>query len=76
MALTFGANDLDGVVREEKIYHTAGAVSPQMQSEGELIRLINEAGLTAVERDTFYQELKTSTVGQGRVVEDAHRGIS
>ena len=59
MALAFGANDLDGVVREEKIYHTAGATSPQMQSEQELIRLIQETGLTAIERDTYYNVLKT-----------------
>lgn len=59
MALMFGANDLDGVVREEKIYHTAGAQSPQMQTEEELVRLIKEAGLTPVERDTFYRVLKT-----------------
>lgn len=59
MALSFGANDLDGVVREEKIYHTAGASTPQMQTEQELIRLINELGLTAVERDTYYNVLKT-----------------
>lgn len=59
MALTFGANDLDGVVREEKIYHTAGATSPQMQSESELIRLINECGLTAVERDTYYNVINS-----------------
>ncbi|WP_434512626.1 aminofutalosine synthase MqnE [Desulfitobacterium sp. AusDCA] len=59
IALTFGANDLDGVVREEKIYHTAGASSPQMQTESELINLINELGLTAVERDTYYNILKT-----------------
>lgn len=59
MALAFGANDLDGVVREEKIYHTAGATSPQMQSEQQLVRLIHEAGLEAVERDTYYNVLKT-----------------
>lgn len=59
MALAFGANDLDGVVREEKIYHTAGATSPQMQSEQQLIRLIHEAGLEAVERDTYYHVIKT-----------------
>ncbi|TGE36775.1 CofH family radical SAM protein [Desulfosporosinus fructosivorans] len=59
MALSFGANDLDGVVREEKIYHTAGATSPQMQSEQQLIRLIHEAGLVAVERDTYYNVRKT-----------------
>ncbi|WP_206812287.1 aminofutalosine synthase MqnE [Paradesulfitobacterium ferrireducens] len=58
MALTFGANDLDGVVREEKIYHTAGATSPQMQTEDELIRLIREAGLIPVERDTYYHVIK------------------
>jgi len=59
MALSFGANDLDGVVREEKIYHTAGATSPQMQTEQQLINMIHEAGLEAVERDTYYHVLKT-----------------
>ena len=59
MALNFGANDLDGVVREEKIYHTAGATSPQMQSEQQLIHMIHEAGLDAVERDSYYHVLKT-----------------
>ncbi|CAA7601166.1 7,8-didemethyl-8-hydroxy-5-deazariboflavin synthase [Acididesulfobacillus acetoxydans] len=58
MALSFGANDLDGVVREEKIYHMAGADSPQMQTAEELVRLIREAGLTAVERDTYYNVIK------------------
>ena len=58
MALSFGANDLDGVVREEKIYHTAGASSPQMQSEQQLIQMIQEVGLEAVERDTYYHVLK------------------
>ena len=59
MALAFGANDLDGVVREEKIYHTAGATSPQMQTEQQLIHMIHEAGLEAVERDTYYNVIKT-----------------
>ena len=59
MALSFGANDLDGVVREEKIFHTAGATSPQMQSEQQLIQMIHEAGFEAVERDSYYNILKT-----------------
>ncbi|MDP4158543.1 MAG: aminofutalosine synthase MqnE [Bacillota bacterium] len=59
MALSFGANDLDGVVREEKIYHTAGATSPQMQSEQQLIHMIHEVGFDAVERDSYYHILKT-----------------
>ena len=58
MALSFGANDLDGVVREEKIYHTAGASSPQMQTELQLIGMIHELGLEAVERDTYYNIVK------------------
>ena len=58
LALTFGANDLDGVVREEKIYHTAGAASPQMMTAEDLVRLIREAGLTPVERDTYYNVIK------------------
>ena len=58
MALSFGANDLDGVVREEKIYHTAGASSPQMQTELQLISMIHELGLEAVERDTYYNVIK------------------
>lgn len=57
MALSFGANDLDGVVREEKIYHTAGSSSPQMQSKQQLIHLIHESGLEAVERDSQYHVL-------------------
>jgi aminodeoxyfutalosine synthase len=59
IALAFGANDLDGIVREEKIYHAAGAQSPQMQSKQDLIQFIREMGLTAIERDTYYNVLKT-----------------
>ncbi|KGK89725.1 radical SAM protein [Desulfosporosinus sp. HMP52] len=65
MALSFGANDLDGVVREEKIYHTAGATSPQMQTEQQLIEMIHELGLEAVERDTYYNIIKTVSPKRG-----------
>lgn len=58
MALSFGANDIDGLVREEKIYHTAGAASPQEQTEQDLVRFIREAGLIPIERDTFYNVIK------------------
>lgn len=59
IALNFGANDLDGVVREEKIYHTAGATTPQMLGQEDLINLIKEAGQVPVERDTFYKVIHT-----------------
>jgi aminodeoxyfutalosine synthase len=55
IALRFGADDLDGTVVEEKIYHDAGATTEQFTSRGDLERLIREAGRTPVERDTLYR---------------------
>jgi aminodeoxyfutalosine synthase len=54
ISLRFGADDLDGTVVEEKIYHYAGATTPQGMTRKELCRLITEAGRTPVERDTLY----------------------
>ncbi len=54
IALRFGADDIDGTVIEEKIYHDAGATTPQGLRRGELERLIREAGREPVERDTMY----------------------
>jgi aminodeoxyfutalosine synthase len=53
-ALWFGADDLDGTVQEEKIYHMAGAETPQVMHPTEIIRIIQNAGRTPVERDTLY----------------------
>ena len=53
-ALRFGADDLDGTVIEEKIYHDAGATTPQGMTRKDLCRLITEAGRVPVERDTLY----------------------
>jgi len=55
VSLRFGADDLDGTVIEEKIYHDAGANTPQGMRRQELERLIREAGRTPVERDTLYR---------------------
>lgn len=54
IALSFGVDDIDGTVQEEKIYHMAGADTPMAMTRSELVRLIREAGRTAVERDTLY----------------------
>jgi aminodeoxyfutalosine synthase len=54
IALRFGADDIDGTVIEEKIYHDAGATTPQGLRRPDLIRLIREAGREPVERDTLY----------------------
>ena len=56
ISLSFGVDDLDGTVQEEKIYHMAGAETPQALSRVDLVRLIREAGRVAVERDTLYNE--------------------
>lgn len=53
-ALWFGADDLDGTVQEEKIYHMAGARTPEAMSTAAIRRLIRAAGREPVERDTLY----------------------
>jgi aminodeoxyfutalosine synthase len=55
VALRFGADDLDGTVIEEKIYHDAGATTPQGMRRQDLVRLIKEAGREPIERDTLYR---------------------
>jgi aminodeoxyfutalosine synthase len=55
VALRFGADDLDGTVVEEKIYHDAGASTPQVMTRQEIVRLVREAGLEPIERDTLYR---------------------
>ncbi len=57
IALRFGADDLDGTVIEEKIYHDAGATTPQGMRRQDLVRLIQEAGREAIERDTLYRSV-------------------
>lgn len=54
LALLFGADDLDGTVVEEKITHSAGALSDKAISKEALINLIQKAGKSPVERDSFY----------------------
>jgi aminodeoxyfutalosine synthase len=57
LAQQFGANDMDGTVVEETIYHMAGAETPQNLSVRELKALIREAGRVPVQRDTLYHEI-------------------
>jgi aminodeoxyfutalosine synthase len=58
LGLRFGADDMDGTIIHETIYHAAGSSSPQGLSYEELLRLIREAGRTPIERDTLYNVLK------------------
>jgi aminodeoxyfutalosine synthase len=57
IALSYGADDIDGTVVHEKIYHDAGSDTPQELTVTQLRRLIEEAGRVPVERDTLYHEV-------------------
>jgi aminodeoxyfutalosine synthase len=59
VSLSFGVNDLDGTVVEEKIGHDAGAASPQSLTKDGIIRLIKKADKIPVERDTLYRPIRT-----------------
>jgi aminodeoxyfutalosine synthase len=58
VALSYGADDLHGTILEEHIFHMAGAKTPQLQTEAEMIKAIREAGRVPVQRDTFYRPVK------------------
>jgi len=82
VALNYGADDLHGTIIEEHIFHMAGAKSPQLQTEAEMVKAIRETGRTPVQRDTFYEPIKvwegqqsTATdaeppAGKSKVLED------
>jgi aminodeoxyfutalosine synthase len=53
-SLWFGVDDLDGTVQEERIYHMAGARTPEAMTTAQIRRLIHEAGREPFERDTLY----------------------
>jgi aminodeoxyfutalosine synthase len=57
VALGYGADDLDGTVRRERIHHDAGAESPQSLGVDELQALVREAGREPVERDSLYRRV-------------------
>ncbi len=53
-ALSYGADDLDGTILEEKITHAAGAKTPLQLAKERMEELISKAGYLPVERDTLY----------------------
>ena len=58
LALKFGADDIDGTIIEEKITHSAGAMTGEQLSADQLIYLIKRAGKIPVERDSFYRKVR------------------
>lgn len=62
-AMWYGADDLDGTVVHELIYHNAGAETPEVLTVAQLRRLIEETGRTPVERDTLYHRIHRNDTG-------------
>ena len=58
IALAYGADDFDGTVRHELIYHDAGAKTPEVMAVEDIKRLIEEAGREPIERDTLYRSIE------------------
>jgi aminodeoxyfutalosine synthase len=58
IALRFGADDIDGTIVEERIYHDAGATTMQGLRRAELLQLIRKAGREPFERDTLYRPVE------------------
>ncbi len=58
IALHFGVDDLEGTVRRERIYHDAGAHTPEGMTFAEIVRLIRDAGKRPVERNVQYEEVR------------------
>lgn len=68
IALSYGADDIHGTIIEEHIFHMAGAKSPQMTAEKELVKAIREAGREPVQRNTFYEPIRVWEEAQSATV--------
>jgi len=63
ISLSYGADDLHGTIMEEKIFHMAGATTPQQQTIAALEHAIREAGRIPVQRDSYYSHLTNGEKG-------------
>jgi aminodeoxyfutalosine synthase len=59
VSLSYGVDDLHGTIMEEKIFHMAGAKTPQEQTVATLEHVIREAGRDPMQRDSYYRHLST-----------------
>src|SRR5436190_5380181 len=62
IALWYGADDLDGTVQEERIYHMAGSRTPEILTVADIRRLIRTAGREPLERDTLYRVIEPASL--------------
>src|SRR6266850_255713 len=71
VSLSYGVDDLHGTIMEEKIFHMAGATTPQQQTVAALEHAIREAGREPVQRDSYYRRVVSSQNGSATAVRSA-----
>jgi aminodeoxyfutalosine synthase len=64
ISLNYGVDDLHGTIAQEKIFHMAGATTPQQQTCLALEKAIREAGREPMQRNTFYERIPSATERQ------------
>ena len=71
VSLSYGVDDLHGTILEEKIFHMAGATTPQQQTIAALEHAIREAGREPVQRDSHYRHISRGSNGTREAPESA-----
>jgi aminodeoxyfutalosine synthase len=67
VSLSYGVDDLHGTILEEKIFHMAGATTPQQQTVAALEHAIREAGREPVQRDSYYRHISQRSTTDKRI---------
>ena len=76
VSLSYGVDDLHGTILEEKIFHMAGATTPQQQTVAALEHAIREAGRKPVQRDSHYRHVVSSKNGSATGVRSAEAELA
>jgi len=75
VSLSYGVDDLHGTILEEKIFHMAGATTPQQQTIAALEHAIREAGREPVQRDSHYRHISPAST-TGKQMTPAHAELA
>jgi aminodeoxyfutalosine synthase len=67
ISLNYGVDDLHGTIMEEKIFHMAGATTPQELTVATLQRVIREAGREPVQRDSYYRHIGSPSAADKKI---------
>ena len=76
IALSYGVDDLHGTIMEEKIFHMAGATTPQELTVATLENAIREAGREPVQRDSYYRHIKSDRIAPANGAQPAEAELA